>query len=563
MQNIKNIEIPQVTKEAIEADFTQFEKELKAVASEKELIKLYQKVLDYCDTFNSNFSILSYRYNGNLKNETYDKAYTYYLDSYPTLKSGFLKIQSNVKKSPFFDALSNLIGNNGFEELKRSREMSKEAQEIFEQIAKIEKEYDSKIGIAQVIWEGETVSLSAIYKYFMDQDRATRKKAYDTIGTYFLEQESELTKIFIELVKLRNAYARELGYNNYHEYSFDLYCRIGYGAKEIDGFRNQVSKDFLGIYLTIKELRKKNLKLEHLSYYDNINFIDGEAELKHKDIQKNISLFIELLKPFSSKWTDILNEMQDKGAIDYDIRDNKIYGGYCTYAKSYNLPIIYSGLTVNNLNDIRVLSHEIGHALQMSITNSHTKYQEACLDTVEIFSHSMEMSIYPYLDLFFEGNHIRKYQLKNFIGHLNMLFDCSIDDEFQEITYLNEEKLSSAFICNTYKKLEEKYQFVNNHEPDLFYTQGKKWLSNGHLFKYPFYMIDYALAIIVALQLYQQSLTNSEIYVQNFESLSKNIGNLSQKNISEYSSCFSAFDFDQFKKLAQFIEETLEQIKLT
>jgi len=57
MQNIKNIEIPQVTKEAIEADFTQFEKELKAVASEKELIQLYQKVLDYNDVFLSHYSI--------------------------------------------------------------------------------------------------------------------------------------------------------------------------------------------------------------------------------------------------------------------------------------------------------------------------------------------------------------------------------------------------------------------------------------------------------------------------------------------------------------------------
>ncbi len=562
MQNIKNIEIPKVTKEAIEADFTQFEKELKAVASEKELIELYQKVLDYNDVFLSHYSITYFKYNGDLKNEAYDKIYTVYLDCYPTLKSGLLKIQSIVKKSPFLDALASLIGNNGLEELKRSREMSKEAQEIFEQISKIEKDYDSKIGTAEVIWEGKTVSLSAIYSYFNDANRETRKKAFDTIAFYFLKEETYLTAILIQLIKLRNAFARKLGYNNYLEYSFDHYCRIGYGSKEIDGFRNQVSKDFLGIYLKIKEFRKKNLKLDHLSYYDNINFIDGEAELKHKDIQKNIDEFIEMSGHFSKIWQDTLNKMSKYGAIDYEIRDNKKYGGYCTYAISYNLPIIYSGLTVNTLNDIRVLSHEIGHALQMSITNSLTKYHEACLDTVEIFSHSMEMAIYPYLNLFFEGEGVKKYQLKNFIGHLNMLFDCSIDDELQEILYLNEDKLSSEFICNTYKKLEDKFQFINNHEPDLFYTKGKSWLNNGHLFKYPFYMIDYALAVIVAIQLYQQSLSDPQTYVQNFETLAKNIGNLSQKNISEYSSCFSAFEFDKFKELAQFIDSRLEEMKM-
>jgi len=66
MENIKEIEIPQIGKDDIEANFSKFEIELESVTSEKELVHLYQKVLDYCDTFLSNYSILSYRYNGDL-----------------------------------------------------------------------------------------------------------------------------------------------------------------------------------------------------------------------------------------------------------------------------------------------------------------------------------------------------------------------------------------------------------------------------------------------------------------------------------------------------------------
>jgi oligoendopeptidase F len=190
------------------------------------------------------------------------------------------------------------------------------------------------------------------------------------------------------------------------------------------------------------------------------------------------------------------------------------------------------------------------------------KYIDYTQDIIEVFSHSFEMAIYPYLNYFFDSNNINKYRFSNINSHVGILLGCTLNDEVLEIVYSNESLLDADFMSKTYLDLRLKYGFEFSDE-DAFYSKGKRWMTFGHFFSTPFYMIDYALAIIVAFQLYQQSLTNSEIYVQNFETLAKNIGNLSQKNISEYSSCFSAFDFDQFKKLAQFIEETLEQMKLS
>jgi len=560
MQNIKEIQVPSISIEEIQAKLSIFEGKIDVSKNENELVSNYKEYLDYFNTFYSNFTILSYKYNGNLKNEELKIEYTKYLDAYPTLNTCYKNLQTKLRTNINLETLQSLIGNNALEEIKRSRVISKEAQQLFEQITKIVDQYEEKIGTAKVIWEGETVSLSTVNKYFSDKDRTTRKKAYDAIGAYYLEQESDLTKTFIQLVKLRNAYARELGYNNYHEYSFDLYCRIGYGAKEITGFRNQVSKNFFLIQDKLKKIRKKNLKLDHLSYYDNINFLDGEAELKYKDIQKNINAFIEMSSHFSKTWQDTLQIMQDRGAIDYDTRENKVFMGYCNFIKNLDLPIIFSGITSNVFDDIRVLSHEIGHALQLSITNKASKYVNYTQDIIEVFSHSFEMAIYPYLNYFFDSNNINKYRFSNINSHVGILLGCTLNDEFLEIVYSNESLLDADFMSKTYLDLRLKYGFEFRDE-DAFYSKGKRWMTFGHFFSTPFYMIDYALAIIVAFQLYQQSLSDPKTYVQNFETLAKNIGNLSQKNISEYSSCFSAFDFDQFKKLAQFIEETLEQMK--
>ena len=57
---------------------------------------------------------------------------------------------------------------------------------------------------------------------------------------------------------------------------------------------------------------------------------------------------------------------------------------------------------------------------------------------------------------------------------------------------------------NTWRNLEKKYLPHKNYEGCDFLEKGTWWFKQGHIFKNPFYYIDYTLAQICALQFWKK-----------------------------------------------------------
>ena len=64
------------------------------------------------------------------------------------------------------------------------------------------------------------MSRAALSGYFKSEDRATRKEAYEVMGTVLNTYADKLDEIFDRLVKVRTKMAQKLGYKNFVELGY-------------------------------------------------------------------------------------------------------------------------------------------------------------------------------------------------------------------------------------------------------------------------------------------------------------------------------------------------------
>ena len=126
----------------------------------------------------------------------------------------------------------------------------------------------------------------------------------------------------------------------------------------------------------------------------------------------------------------------------------------------------------------------------------------------EVHSMSMEHFAYPWMDKFF-GEKSGDYVTAHLIGALSVIpYMCCVD-EFQHRVY--ETPVPTARerrVC--WRKIEKKYMPWRDYDDVPFLEEGGFWMQKQHIFLYPFYYIDYALAQMCAFQFYSRMKTDRE-----------------------------------------------------
>ena len=150
-----------------------------------------------------------------------------------------------------------------------------------------------------------------------------------------------------------------------------------------------------------------------------------------------------------------------------------------------------------------VLTHEAGHAFQgylamRSIPVSMLRGSTSEIN--EIHSMTMEHFAYPWMGSFF-GDNSEKYLTAHLIGCVSVLpYMCCVD-EFQHRMYA-EPDMSPADRRAVWREIERAYMPWRDYDGNAFLEQGGFWMQKQHIFLYPFYYIDYALAQMCAFQYY-------------------------------------------------------------
>lgn len=458
------------------------------------------KLIEMRNHFETMATLVEIRQSIDTKDEFYDKEKNYYDEIRPIYQGLVTNYYKSLINSKFKNDLVDEWGEWIFKIAEL--EIKTYSDEIVEDLKlenKLSTKYSKLLASAEIEYDGKVLNLSQMGPYLQSKDREVRKEAAEKATEFFEENETKFDEIYDKLVKLRDRMAKKLGFENFTELGYLRMGRSEYGPKEVAVFREQVLKNIVPIANKIRKKQEKRLGLDKIKYYDEpLEYLTGNAKPKgDKDwmVNKAKKMYAEL----SPETNEFFEFMTNKNLLDLETKPGKSMGGYCTYIPEYKSPFIFANFNGTSA-DVDVLTHEAGHAFQnfRSRDFSIPEYIWPTLEACEIHSMSMEFITWPWMNLFFREE-TDKYKYSHLSsGILFIPYGVTVD-EFQHWVYENPEA-SPEERKETWRKIEKKYLPLKDYDGKDFYERGGYWFRQGHIFRDPFYYIDYTLAQICAYQ---------------------------------------------------------------
>ena len=411
-------------------------------------------------------------------------------------------------------------------------------------------EYSQILSESSIEFGGSEYSLSMMEPFLESADREVRKLAHLAVSEYFASQNERFDQIFDKMVSLRTTMARKLSYPDFVSLGYKRMERYDYTPEMIEDFRNFVVKYIVPVTVEIRRLQKVRLGVEDLKYYDLPNlFAEGNPKpaIASDELPGAASLMFQKIFEKDPSFYDVLDA---HGFTDLFARKAKSTGGYCETLLDYGIPFIF--MNANGLaDDVATLIHESGHAYAAIRSVGSSPFVECLsptLETCEIHSTAMEYLAYPYLEYFF-GNRADAFRQLHMTQSLLFLpYGCMVD-EFQHCVYENPQ-LTSEERHTVWHMLENKYQPFLDYDGIDFYEKGGAWQKKGHIFTDPFYYIDYCLAQVVALQIWDMSRTNPQKALRVYDQLCMEGGNGTFLELLDKAGLSSPFSSDVLKRVA-------------
>ncbi len=450
-------------------------------------------------------SLASVRNSIDTTNAFYEAEQDFFDINEPTIKDLNTKFYKALGSSKFKDDLKKKFGNQLFKLADVNlKTFDTSIIEDLKEENKLGTEYTKLVASAEVEFRGEKLNLSALSAFGESTDRELRKDAYKANWSFFAQHEEKFDEVFDKLVKVRTRIARKLGYKNFVELAYYRMARTDYNADMVAVFRNEVLKNVVPLSAKLREKQRERIGLDKLKVYDfSHNFNSGNPKPigTPEEIVANGQKMYAELSPETKVFFDF---MVNNDLMDLVNKKGKAAGGYCTMFPKFKSPFIFANFN-GTIGDVDVLTHEAGHAFQCFESRNFEieEYYWPTMEACEIHSMSMEHLTYPWMNLFF-GSYTEKYKSVHLSATVHFLpYGVSVD-EFQHVVYENPD-MTPAERKKAWLEIEKKYRPWLDYDGVDYLERGGFWQRQGHIYRSPFYYIDYCLAQLCALQFLSKS----------------------------------------------------------
>ncbi|CAM4117714.1 oligoendopeptidase F [Bacillus manliponensis] len=504
-----------------------------------------RKVISYINEirndFNTMYNLCYIRHTLDTTDAFYKEENEFFDESSPIVKGYVTKYYEALMQSPFRVELETYYGEQLF--ALAACELKTYSDEVVGDLQlenKLSSQYVQLLAAAKIEFEGEERTLSQLIPFMQNKDRNMRKQASEAYYGYLSEHEAELDRIYDELVKVRTAIAKKLGFSNFVELGYARMYRTDYNAEMVANFRKQVLDYIVPVTTELRKRQQQRIGVEKVTYYDeNFEFMSGNATPKG-DADWIINHGKTMYKELSEETDEFFRFMLENDLLDLVAKKGKAGGGYCTYIENYKAPFIFSNFN-GTAGDIDVLTHEAGHAFQVYESRRFEipEYNWPTFEACEIHSMSMEFFTWPWMELFFEED-AQKYYFSHLSSALLFLpYGVSVD-EFQHFVYENPEA-TPAERKAAWRNIEKKYLPTRDYEGNEYLENGGFWQKQAHIYENPFYYIDYTLAEICALQFWKRARENRQEAWEDYVHLCREGGSQSFLQLVETANLISPF----------------------
>ena len=533
---------------------------VKNASSIEEILKAREDYLNfYCEYYTA--SALAYmRYSIDTSDEFYVAEQDYYDEASPVLQQYFTEYASAMLESPFRAQLEETLSPLLFKSMELQRKsVSPEIVPDMIEENKIVSEYSKLMAGMEFEFRGEKMSRAKLTGYFNDENRDTRKQAYEVMGTVLEKYSHDLDDIFDRLVHVRDRMAKKMGYKNFIQLGYYRMCRMCFDESDVLTLRENIVNDIVPAVARLRLKNAKELGIDKFMLYDYGVIVPG-GDPRPCGKEEIFDAAREMYHTMSKESGEFIDMMLENEAFDVDARKNKWGGGYCTEFPKYRQPFILANFN-GSADDVDVVTHEAGHAFNAYlIADNRFALELGCggMETAETHSMSMEFFAWPYMKSFF-GENEGRYRYMHAMNAFSFIPYGTMVDEFQHIVYENPD-MTPDERNNTWLLLEAKYRPYISFDGMTYLEKGTRWQYQMHIYESPFYYIDYVLAQTAAFGFLLASQSDYDTAFSNYINLSKQGGEKVWTDLIEEAGLESPFEKGSLSKLSSEIEDLLISI---
>jgi oligoendopeptidase F len=391
------------------------------------------------------------------------------------------------------------------------------------ELGKLAVEYDKIVGSLEIVFEGQRITFYAAHAKLELPDRAVRERVFRDMVDAWATVRPELDAIFLKMLPLRRQIAKSAGFQNYRQYIWLEKNRFDFSPEDAQQLHQIILESVVPIASALTEQRARGLQLEEVKPWDVYVSFDGLPALKPfgdvTELETKISSMFHALEPELGAQFDTLRQQN----LDLDARAGKGPGGYCDFFPASGQAYIFMN-AVGTHDDVQTMLHEGGHAFHalesFAQQNLHWNYHGP-MEFCEVASMGMELLAAPYLELdrggFYspnDANRARVNHLRN--SAIQFLPYMAVVDAFQHWLYVDAPEDAGIQVIHA-KFAELHQQFL----PAIDFVGveaglSMRWQLQSHIFTAPFYYIEYGIAQLGALQLWQNSLEKPRETIQQY-----------------------------------------------
>jgi len=429
--------------------------------------------------------------------------------------------------------------------------------ELQTQASVLSQKYQKISGAMTVQFRGEELTMPQLGKHLEVTDRAERQEAWEASSARRLQERDAFNEIFDELSELRGKMARNADCADYREYIFKSYRRFDYTPADCEAFHAAVEQHVMPLANDLAERRREALDLDVLRPWDYGVDPQGREPLRPFEGAEELGagcrrIFAKVDPELEAQFVGML----EGNELDLDSRKGKAPGGYQSTLDEQRRPFIFMNAAGLH-RDVETLLHEAGHAFH-AIAARHdplVEYRHAPIEFAEVASMTMELFGDDYLNEFYSDDDAARAKRKHLEGIIGLLPWIARVDAFQHWIYTrpghNGDERTAAWLA-----LGERFETATDWS-GYQEQQDSSWQRQLHIFCYPFYYIEYGIAQLGALQIWNTYKQDPQLALSNYRAALALGGSRPLPQLFEAAGAKLAFDADTITPLMDRVGEEL------
>jgi oligoendopeptidase F len=427
--------------------------------------------------------------------------------------------------------------------------------------------YNRIIGSQTVEWQGEEITLTQLATKLEHPDRDLRERGWRLMSARRLADRQALNELWAELLPQRQKIAENAGLPNYRAYVWQEKKRLDYAPADADTFHRAIADVVVPAASRVYARYRQTLGVDTLRPWDvraDVFPFELPVLRPFTDADELIHTSATIFRQVDPVLGDYFDTMRHESLLDMPNRKGKAPGAYCTNFPASERPFIFMNSTGTGA-DIRTLFHEAGHAFHNFERNKllYLPQKASPMEFNEVASMAMELLTAPYITRDQDGFFTQTEADSWFVGHLEKIIlfwpYMAVVDAFQHWAYLHIDDAVVAKNCDA--KWRELWQ---RYIPDIDFSGFDDdlvtgWHRKQHIFRAPFYYIEYGLAQLGALQIWRNALNDQAQAVERYRQALALGGTQPLPKLYETAAVKFAYDHDMVGQMIALLEAQINQ----